>query len=366
MRSRMAPRPTRPASAAPFAVAEWAVDGGCAAVKILVTGACGFIGFHMSKALTAQGHDVDGIDILTPYYAVTLKERRLDILRQCPGFTFYRLNICDHEAVSDLCRDRGYDVVLHLAAQAGVRHSIDHPFDYAQSNVTGHLSILEACRHMSARPLLVYASSSSVYGVNASVPFRETETVDQPISLYAATKRADELMSSTYAHLYGLNQIGLRFFTVYGPWGRPDMAYWKFTEQILNGEPIEVFNNGQMERDFTYIDDVVKGVVAVVTGIPDLPKDRPHRIYNIGNNRAVKLNDFIAVLETALGLKAERRHLPMQPGDVPVTRADIDRLSRDYGYDPRIPIEDGLPKFVQWYREYHEDPQSRPASSVMA
>ncbi len=322
-------------------------------MKILVTGACGFIGFHVSSALMDGGHEVDGLDVLSPYYAVSLKERRLDFLKQNPKFAFYRRDICDHDALLSLCRERAYDVVIHLAAQAGVRYSIDHPFEYATTNLTGHLSVLEACRHKDPQPLLVYASSSSVYGGNTKVPFTESDSVDQPVSLYAATKRADELMSATYAHLYGLRQIGLRFFTVYGPWGRPDMAYWKFTERVLRGQPIEVFNDGEMQRDFTFIDDVVKGVVACATKDSSLPSERPHRIYNIGNNKPVKLRDFIGLIEQATGRTAQCIMKPMQPGDVVATYANVDRLSEDYGFEPSTPLEDGLPKFVTWYREYH-------------
>ncbi len=322
-------------------------------MKILVTGACGFIGFHVSTALMELDHEVDGVDCLSPYYAVSLKERRLDFLKQHPNFRFYRQDICDHEALLALCRARTYDVIIHLAAQAGVRYSIDHPFEYAAANLTGHLSVLEACRHMPTQPLLVYASSSSVYGGNTKVPFSEADNVDHPVSLYAATKRADELMSSTYAHLYGLRQIGLRFFTVYGPWGRPDMAYWKFTERVLRGQPIDVFNNGEMQRDFTFIDDVVQGVVACATRKPNLPTERPHQVYNIGNNNPVKLRDFIGIIEKSTGRKAECVLKPMQPGDVVATYADVDLLSRDYGFEPRTSLEEGLPKFVDWYRDYH-------------
>lgn len=322
-------------------------------MRILVTGACGFIGFHVSEALMAQGHEVTGIDILKPYYAVSLKERRLELLKQRPDFRFHKLDICDHEALAALCLAEGYDVVVHLAAQAGVRYSIDHPFEYATSNLTGHLSVLEACRHMPKTPLLVYASSSSVYGGNTKVPFSETDAVDTPVSLYAATKRADELMSSTYAHLYGIRQIGLRFFTVYGPWGRPDMAYWKFTERILKGEPIDVYNNGEMERDFTYIDDAVEAVVACATKPSNLPDERPHRLYNIGNHEPVRLGTFIAVLETAIGRPAIRNLKPMQPGDVVRTHADTAALANCYGITTHTSIDIGLGHFVRWYRDYH-------------
>ncbi|MEZ5891900.1 MAG: NAD-dependent epimerase/dehydratase family protein [Parvularculaceae bacterium] len=257
-------------------------------------------------------------------------------------------------AFAALVKQTKPDVVIHLAAQAGVRYSIDHPFAYAHSNLSGHLSVLEACRHADGLSHLIYASSSSVYGGNTKVPFSETDPVDGPVSLYAATKRADELMSATYAHLYGIKQIGLRFFTVYGPWGRPDMAYWTFTQKILKGEPIPVFNHGDMRRDFTYIDDVVESIERMAAKAPDFTgEDRPHRIYNIGNHTPVPLLDFIAALEAALGKKAATTMLPMQPGDVKETYADVSRLAADYGFNPSTPIADGLKRFADWYCAYH-------------
>jgi UDP-glucuronate 4-epimerase len=319
----------------------------------LVTGAAGFIGYHVCDALLASGADVLGIDNLNDYYSVALKEARLARLKARKGFGFRLLDIADHEAVVALAERDDLKVVIHLAAQAGVRHSLTRPFDYPSANVTGHLAVLELCRHAAKAPFLVYASSSSVYGLSAKTPFSEDDRVDAPASLYAATKRADELMSSAYASLYGISQIGLRFFTVYGPWGRPDMAYWVFTDKILAGEPIRVFNKGALKRDFTYIDDIVKGVVAVATRPARLPADRPHRLYNIGNHRPVELMGFIDVLEGLLGRKAERQLEPMQPGDVLATCADISAIAADYGFAPSTPLEDGLARFVDWYRDYH-------------
>ena len=284
-----------------------------------------------------------------------MKQDRLASLRDRPGFTFHQLDISDHAALRALPGVGDVGAVLHLAAQAGVRYSIENPFAYAQANLLGHLSILELVRHAPNRPRLVYASSSSVYGANTKAPFSEEDRVDAPVSLYAATKRADELMSETYSRLYGMEQIGLRFFTVYGPWGRPDMAYWSFTQNILEGKPIRVFNNGDLQRDFTYIDDVVAGVLSVLLKSP--PRAGAlHRIYNIGNNRPERLMRFIEVLEQAIGKKAEKIFEPMQPGDVQATYADISALNRDYGFEPRTPLEEGLPRFVDWYRSWHRPP----------
>jgi UDP-glucuronate 4-epimerase len=319
----------------------------------LVTGAAGFIGSYVSAALLDQGAEVIGVDNLNSYYPVALKRARLARLEGRKGFSFKTLDIADYEALTKLPGLDRLEAVIHLAAQAGVRYSLQKPFEYASSNLTGHLSILELCRHAPSKPLLVYASSSSVYGGNTKVPFSEDDRVDQPVSLYAATKRADELMSAAYAALYGMKQIGLRFFTVYGPWGRPDMAYWIFTQKILAGEPIRVFNHGDQRRDFTYIDDIVQGVIATATREPRLDPARPHRIYNIGNNRPVELLRFIEILETRLGRKAERILEPMQPGDVKETYADIDAISADYGFSPKTPIEVGLARFVDWYLDYH-------------
>jgi UDP-glucuronate 4-epimerase len=317
----------------------------------LVTGAAGFIGLHVCDALLRAGADVLGVDNFSPYYSVALKKARLAQLEGRKGFVFRALDIADHDALAALPERNDLEVVIHLAAQAGVRHSLDKPFEYASANLTGHLSVLELCRHAPRGPLLVYASSSSVYGSNVAIPFSEEARVDAPESLYAATKRADELMSSAYAALYGLRQIGLRFFTVYGPWGRPDMAYWIFTDKILKGEPIRVFNEGRLKRDFTYIDDIIQGVVATATKPARLPEDRPHRIYNIGNNSPVELLRFIEVLEGLLGRKAERVLEPMQPGDVLATCADIRAIAADYGFAPSTPLEDGLARFVAWYKE---------------
>jgi UDP-glucuronate 4-epimerase len=324
-------------------------------VKVLVTGAAGFIGSYVSHALLDRGAQVIGVDNVNDYYPVELKHARLARLQPREGFSFHKLDLADYEALKALPGLEGIDTVVHLAAQAGVRYSLENPFAYARSNLLGHLSILELVRHAEPRPFLIYASSSSVYGDTTEPPFSERARVDQPVSLYAATKRADELMSSTYAHLYGMELVGLRFFTVYGPWGRPDMAYWSFSERILAGEPIRVFNHGKLERDFTYIDDIVEGIMRIVEkrGVFE-PGERPHRVYNIGNNSPVKLMDFIAALERALGVEADKRFEPMQPGDVHATYADIDALNRDYGFAPNTPIEQGLERFARWFKEYRQ------------
>lgn len=324
-------------------------------MKVLVTGAAGFIGSYVSHALLDRGAEVIGVDNVNDYYPVELKHARLERLEPREGFTFHKLDLADYETLKVLPGIEGIDTVVHLAAQAGVRYSIENPFAYARSNLLGHLSILELVRHAQPRPFLVYASSSSVYGDTTEPPFSEEARVDQPVSLYAATKRADELMSSTYAHLYGMEQVGLRFFTVYGPWGRPDMAYWSFSERILSGEPIRVFNHGKLERDFTYIDDIVEGIMRIVEKRGVFSEgERPHRVYNIGNNSPVKLMDFIAALEQALGVEADKRYEPMQPGDVHATYADIDALNRDYGFAPNTPIDQGLEKFSCWFKEYRQ------------
>ncbi len=321
-------------------------------MKCLITGIAGFIGFHTAKRLAAAGHEVVGLDNINAYYSPELKRARL---AQLPSsVAFHKMDIAENSKVMDLFQAEQPDVVIHLAAQAGVRHSLDQPFDYAHSNLLGHLSILEACRHLKNLSHLVYASSSSVYGGNTQTPFRESDKVDAPVSLYAATKRADELMSSTYAHLYGVNQIGLRFFTVYGEWGRPDMAYWIFTQKILRGDPIKVFNHGDMRRDFTYIDDIVTGVVACAEKPPqNEPSQRPHTVYNIGNNQPEQLMTLITTLETLLGKPAIKQFEPMQPGDVHETYADIDRFQADYGFAPTTALEVGLANFVSWYKEMH-------------
>ena len=320
-------------------------------MRYLVTGVAGFIGHRTALALLDAGHEVFGIDNLNDYYDQRLKHARLKRFDGKAGFTFLELDLADHEAVLALPFRDSIDRVVHLAAQAGVRYSIDNPFAYAQSNLTGHLTILEFCRHAKKQPLLVYASSSSVYGANAEAPFHEDDDVGFPVSLYAATKRSDELMSRTYAWLYGIKQVGLRFFTVYGPWGRPDMAYWSFTDRILKGEPIHVFNGGKMQRDFTYIDDVLDGLLRIATGEPRFDKeDRPHRVYNIGNNKPVSLMDFIGEIETAVGRKAEMIMEDMQPGDVKATCADITAIQADFGYSPSTRLSTGILQFVDWYR----------------
>lgn len=324
-------------------------------MAVLVTGAAGFIGFHVTAALARSGERVLGLDNLSPYYDVRLKEARLAELRKLPGFAFERLDLAERGALAALlARHRDIDRVVHLAAQAGVRYSLIEPRAYVSANLAGHLEVLEACRQIAGLKHLVYASSSSVYGGNTKLPFSETDPVDTPQSLYAATKKADELMSHCYAHLYRTPATGLRFFTVYGPWGRPDMAAWLFTEAILRGEPIKLFNRGKMRRDFTYIDDIVAGVLACLAKPPaDAGTAPPHRIYNLGNHRSEELERFVDVLERALGLTARRELVPMQPGDVPATYADIRAASRDFGFQPKTTIDQGLPKFVAWYRGYH-------------
>ncbi len=318
----------------------------------LITGAAGFIGYHLAERLLAAGHGVIGVDNLNAYYAPLLKQARLDRLTQHAAFSFQTFDIADHERMARLVADNDVDRVIHLAAQAGVRHSIDAPFAYAQSNLIGHLSVLEACRHAPRRPMLIYASSSSVYGSQTEGPFREGDRLPAPASLYAATKQADELMSASYAQLYGLQQIGVRFFTVYGPWGRPDMAYWLFTERILRGEPIKVFNGGRLQRDFTFIDDAIDALAAIATGDPQFKGLHPHRLYNIGHNRPVELMDFIATIEEITGQKAKLDLQPMQAGDVPMTCADISRVGKDYDYTPRVELRKGLQAFVNWYQQY--------------
>ncbi len=333
-------------------------------MAVLVTGAAGFIGAYVCKALLARGESVIGIDNLNDYYQVSLKQDRLsDIVRTGPEgqFTFIKVDFSNEVELEQSLEGLHFDRIVHLGAQAGVRYSIENPRTYARSNLLGHLNILELARHRGIRHL-VYASSSSVYGTNASIPFSVDDRVDHPVSLYAATKRADELMSETYAHLYRIPQTGLRFFTVYGPWGRPDMAPWLFTAAILKGEPIKVFNHGQMMRDFTYIDDIIAGVIAALDNPPAddaAPKaggsSKPHRIYNIGNNQAEKLEDFIAEIEAACGRKAIKDYQPMQPGDVHATYADISAIQQDLGYAPTTPIKSGIPQFVKWFRDYHVD-----------
>ena len=323
-------------------------------MTVLVTGAAGFIGYHVATALLARGEAVVGIDNLNDYYDVSLKRARLDRLESQANFTFRLVDIADQTAVDAMAADAGpFRAVVHLAAQGGVRYSLENPMAYIRSNVVGQTAILELCRHMAGLEHLVYASSSSVYGGNTKLPFAVEDRVDSPVSLYAATKRADELIAHTYAHLYRLPCTGLRFFTVYGPWGRPDMAAYLFAQAILAGGPIKVFNHGKMRRDFTYIDDIVDGVLRVLARPPSDDGEAPHRLYNIGNNQPEALLDFIAVLETALGRTAEKELLPLQPGDVPESAADISAIQRDTGFAPATPISVGVPKFVAWYRDYH-------------
>ena len=319
---------------------------------ILVTGAAGFIGFHVAQHLLARGDDVVGIDNLNNYYEVSLKEARLAELSAHANFRFRKLDISDRAAMAEVARDfPAITGILHLAAQAGVRYSLVDPFVYAQSNVMGQVVMLEFARACQSLQHFVYASSSSVYGANRKLPFAVGDPVNEPNSLYAATKRADELMGHTYAHLYGLKATGLRFFTVYGPWGRPDMAAFLFTRAILAGKPIRVFNRGEMWRDFTYIDDIANGVLKALDRPPS--GTPPHVLYNLGNHRSEKLTEFIAVLEQALGRKAEMQFEPMQPGDVPATYADIEASRRDLGFEPSTPISVGIPRFVQWYRAHY-------------
>ncbi len=333
--------------------------------KILVTGAAGFIGFHLAKRLLERGDQVIGLDNLNDYYDVSLKEGRLAQLQGQDSFRFVRLDLADREGMAALFKEERFERVVNLAAQAGVRYSLINPHAYVDSNLTGFMNILEGCRHNEVEHL-VYASSSSVYGANTSMPFSVHDNVDHPVSLYAASKKANELMAHTYAHLYRLPVTGLRFFTVYGPWGRPDMALFLFTKAILAGQPIDVFNYGKMRRDFTYVDDIVEGVMRTLdntaTSNPDWDgahpdpgtSSAPSRLYNIGNNNPVELMDLIGTLEQALGKTAEKNLLPIQPGDVPATYADVDDLMRDVGFKPSTSIVDGVARFVSWYRDYYQ------------
>jgi UDP-glucuronate 4-epimerase len=323
-------------------------------MSILLTGAAGFIGFHVAKALLERGERVLGIDNLNEYYDVRLKEARLSELRQFPNFSFSKLDVADREGIfAIIARHKNLRSIIHLAAQAGVRYSLVNPYAYTDANVTGTLVMLEAARRIDNLTTITYASSSSVYGGNKKQPFSVEDRVDQPVSLYAATKRSCELIAHTYSHLYGLPATGLRFFTVYGPWGRPDMAAYLFTRAILAGEPIKVFNEGRMARDFTYIDDIVAGTLAAHDRPPAKRADGvPHRIYNLGNHRPEKLLDFIAVLERLLGRTAVKELLPLQPGDVPESFADIEASRHDLGFEPKTTIETGLARFVEWYKRY--------------
>ena len=332
--------------------------------KILITGAAGFIGFHLSNLLLQKGYDVIGIDNMNDYYDIKLKEGRLSILNEKNNFKFYKIDLVDKKNIDYIFEKYKFDYVINLAAQAGVRYSIDNPYAYIDSNVVGFINILEACRHNPVKHLL-YASSSSVYGGNKIAPFSTEHQVDHPVSLYAATKKSNELMAHTYSHLYKIPTTGLRFFTVYGPWGRPDMAYFSFTNDILNDKPIKVFNHGKMERDFTYIDDIVEGIYKLLPLAPksnpewDETEDNlsesfaPYKVYNIGNNQPVQLEKFISVLEDKIGKKAERVYMEMQPGDVVRTYADTSDLEKAIGFKPSTSIEDGLQKFVDWYKEFY-------------
>ena len=338
-------------------------------MHILVTGAAGFIGYHVSHKLLQRGDSVVGLDNLNDYYAVSLKLARLAQLEGQNGFTFVKADLQDREAITALFAEHSFDAVINLAAQAGVRYSLENPQAYIDSNVVGFTNILESCRHHKIGHL-VYASSSSVYGMNSAMPFSIHDNVDHPISLYAASKKANELMAHTYSHLFNVPTTGLRFFTVYGPWGRPDMALFLFTKAILAGEPIKVFNNGQMQRDFTYIDDIVEGIIRV-TDRPATPNpawdgaapdpgtsSAPYRLYNIGNNNPVRLTDFIAAIEQALGKTAVQELLPMQPGDVAATYANIDDLVEAVDYHPQTPVQDGINNFIAWYMEHMHKEQS--------
>ena len=333
-------------------------------MNFLVTGAAGFIGFHVSQRLLAAGHQVVGIDNLNDYYDVNLKHARLNLIKANPGFTFIEMDLADRDAMASLFDQNRFQRVIHLGAQAGVRYSIENPHAYADANLIGHLNILEGCRHHKIEHLL-YASSSSVYGLNRKMPFSTEDSVDHPVSLYAATKKANELMSHTYSHLYQLPTTGLRFFTVYGPWGRPDMALFKFTRAIIAGEAIDVYNQGQMKRDFTYIDDIAEAIVrlqdvipqkddnwTVETGSP-ATSSAPYRVYNIGNSQPVTLMSYIEAIEKALGITANKNLMPMQPGDVLETSADTSALFEAIGFKPQTGVEEGVKKFVDWYRDFY-------------
>lgn len=332
--------------------------------KVLVTGAAGFIGFHVAKKLSGQGYDVTGIDSVNDYYNVKLKQDRLAALSGLPNFSFKELNICDKPSLDALFEEKRFDIIINLAAQAGVRYSIEKPYNYLDSNITGFTNILEACRQFPVEHL-IFASSSSVYGANVKVPFVENDTTDHPLSLYAATKKANEALAHSYAALYNIPCTALRFFTVYGPWGRPDMAYFSFTDSIYNNKTIKVFNHGNMRRDFTYIDDIVNVIALLINKQPQKQPDKigkellpsesyaPYKVYNIGNNNPVQLSDFICILEELIGKKAVIENLPLQKGDMLETYADIEALSYDTGYRPKVDIRTGLTAFVDWYKEYY-------------
>ncbi len=333
--------------------------------KVLITGGAGFVGFHLSSLLLDQGYQVIGIDNLNDYYDIRIKEGRLEILQEKENYTFYKMDIKDKDDVDKLFAEHRPDYVVNLAAQAGVRYSLTNPYAYVESNLVGFVNILEACRHYPVKHLL-YASSSSVYGGNKVAPFSTEHQVDHPVSLYAATKKSNELMAHTYSHLYKIPTTGLRFFTVYGPWGRPDMAYFSFTQNILSGKTINVFNHGRMKRDFTYVDDIVEGIYRLLDTIPQINPDwdetrdklsesfAPYKIYNIGNNSPIELETFINVLEDKLGHKANKNYMDMQPGDVTMTYADTTDLEKAIGFKPSTSIEEGLGKFVEWYKEFYK------------
>lgn len=339
---------------------------------MLISGAAGFVGMHLAKRLLDEGHTVIGYDNLNDYYDVQLKKDRLEILRSYDSFVFYEDDLADRDALNRCFAEEQIDVVINLAAQAGVRYSLENPHVYIDSNIQGFTNILEACRHFDIKHL-IYASSSSVYGANVKMPFSTSDEVNHPISLYAATKKSNELMAHTYSHLYNIPTTGLRFFTVYGPYGRPDMAYYSFTKNIVEGKTIKVFNNGEMMRDFTYIDDIVDGIVRLIDVPPQADEswDRenpdpsssyaPYKLYNIGNNQPVKLMDFIQTLEKHLGIEAKKEFLPMQPGDVQATYADIDSLNKATGFNPTTTIDEGLKNFVDWYKEYYDMKEKVPS-----
>ncbi|ETX12572.1 hypothetical protein MUS1_03020 [Marinomonas ushuaiensis DSM 15871] len=332
-------------------------------MKFLVTGAAGFIGMNTCKRLLDDGHEVVGLDNLNTYYITELKTHRLDQLLPYSNFRFVKLDLANREGMANLFKEEQFQRVIHLAAQAGVRYSIETPFDYVDSNLVGMMTVLEGCRHNKVEHL-VYASSSSVYGMNTKIPFSESDTVDHPVSLYAATKKSNELMAHSYAHLYNIPTTGLRFFTVYGPGGRPDMAPWLFTEAILNDEPIKVFNHGKMMRDFTYIDDIVEGVIRIQNVVPQKQKTEvsgttaPYSIYNIGNNQPIQLSEFIEAIEIACGKTADKNYMDMQPGDVPKTYADTAQLEAVVGYKPATTIQEGMEKFVAWYKIFQNELKS--------
>jgi len=337
-------------------------------MKILVTGTAGFIGFHLSRRLVKDGYEVHGLDNLNGYYDVKLKYRRLNEQgihgfeqrkshiksTESENYHFVRMDLNDREGMKELFENEHFDAVVHLAAQPGVRYSLENPFAYIDSNISGFLNVLEGCRHNNIRHL-IYASSSSVYGENHKIPFQTSDTVDHPVSLYAATKKSNELMAYTYSHLYGIPATGLRFFTVYGPWGRPDMAYFKFADLMASGKPIDVYNHGEMYRDFTYVDDIVESIVRLIPEMKEADKidSVPHRLFNIGHGSPVNLLDFIEVLERHLGIEAKKNMLPMQPGDVPRTWADVEDLFELTGYRPKVVLEDGIAEFVKWFKEYY-------------